>query len=143
MKDKNMNKTYSAGEDIEAWCPICNIKSVHTIITIFKNSPKRIKCNTCDEHHNLSAKSSGESRTKTKSLTRKTKSREATYLEYLSRLTGGDPSNYMKYSIKGSFKKDEIIDHLNFGIGIVLSVIQADKVRILFKDGPRLLTQNQ
>jgi hypothetical protein len=143
MKDKNMNKTYSEGRDIEAWCPLCNIKSVHTIITIFKNLPKRIKCNTCDEHHNLSDKSSGENRSKTKSLTRKSRSKEATYQEYLSRLTGGDPANYIKYNIKGNFNKDEIINHLSFGIGIVLSGVQIDKIRILFKDGPRLLTQNQ
>ena len=143
MKDKNMNKTYSAGENIEAWCPICNLKSGHTIIAIVNNSPKRIKCNTCDEHHNLSAKKSGENRTKKKSLTRKTGSREATYQEYLSRLTGGNTANSIKYNIKGNFNKDEIIDHLSFGIGIVLSVIRSDKISILFKDGPRMLTQNQ
>jgi hypothetical protein len=143
MKDGNMNKNCSTDGDIEAWCPICKQKSGHTIITIFKNSPKRIKCNACDEHHNLSAKSPGENRTKTKSLTRKSRSKEATYQEYLSRLTGGDPANSIKYNIKGNFKKDEIIDHLSFGIGIVLSVNKADKIRILFKDGPRLLIQNQ
>jgi hypothetical protein len=141
MKDKDMNNSYSAGGYIEAWCPICNLKSGHTIIAIVDNSPKKIKCNTCDEHHNLSAKPSGKSRTKTKRVTRESRSKKVMYEEYLSRL--GDPANSKKYNTKGNFEKDEIIDHLNFGIGIVLSVNQGNKIKILFKDGPRLLIQNQ
>ncbi len=45
--------------------------------------------------------------------------------------------------MKGSFKKDEIIDHPKFGLGIVSSVIQEHKIEILFKEGPKLLVQNQ
>ena len=138
-----MNNNCSAGEDIKARCPRCNLITDHTIIARVDNLPKKIKCNSCDEHHNLSAKQPGKSGTSSKSSTRKSRSKEATYEKYLSGLTGGDPANSMKYNIKGNFKKDQIIDHLKFGIGIVLSVIQIDKIEILFKDGPRLLIQNQ
>ncbi|KPK31436.1 MAG: hypothetical protein AMK70_12500 [Nitrospira bacterium SG8_35_1] len=138
-----MTNSYSAGESIKAWCPRCNLKSGHTIIAIVDNSPKKIKCNACDEQHNVSAKPSGKSRTGSKSTTRKSRSKEAMYEKYLSRLTGGDPANSIKYNIKGNFEKNQIIVHLKFGIGIVLSVIQINKIEILFKDGPRLLTQNQ
>jgi hypothetical protein len=137
MKDNNMNNSYSASGHIEAWCPRCNLKSGHTIIAIVDNSPKKIKCNTCDEHHNLSAKPSG------KSLNRESRAKEVMYVKYLTLLTGSDPANSKKYNTKGNFEKDEIIDHLRFGIGIVLSVIQVNKIKILFKDGPRLLIQNQ
>jgi hypothetical protein len=138
-----MINRHTGGGDIEAWCPRCNLKSGHTIIAIVDNSPKKIKCNTCDEYHNLSAKPSGKSRTKSKSSNLKTRSKETTYEEYISRLRGDDPANSRKYNTKGNFEKDEIIDHLSFGIGIVLSVIQVNKIKILFKDGPRLLIQNQ
>jgi hypothetical protein len=138
-----MINSYSAGGDIEAWCPRCNLKSGHTIIAIVDNSPKKIKCNTCDEHHSVSAKPSGKSRAKSKGSTRITRSKETTYEEYISRLRGSDSANSRKYNTKGNFVKDEIIDHLSFGIGIVLSVIQVNKIKILFKDGPRLLIQNQ
>jgi hypothetical protein len=138
-----MNNSYSAGGYIKAWCPRCNLKSDHTIIAMVDNLPKKIKCNSCDEHHNLSAKQSGKSRTASKSTIRKSRSKEATYEKYISRLTGGDPANSIKYNIKGNFIKDQVIDHLKFGIGIVLSVIQINKIEILFKDGPKLLIQNQ
>jgi hypothetical protein len=143
MKDKNMNNNCSVGGYIEAWCPRCNLKSGHTIIAIVDNSPVKLKCNACDEHHSLSSKPSGKRQIKQNSSALKSRSKEVTYEEYLSRLTGGDPDNSTKYNIKGNFIKDEIIDHLSFGIGIVLSVINFNKINILFKDGPRLLIQNQ
>lgn len=138
-----MNNSYSAGGYIDAWCTKCKLELGHTIIAIVDNLPKKVKCNTCNAQHNFRAKPSERSRTKSKSSTRKTRSKETTYEEYLSRLRGGDPANSRKYNTKGNFEKDEIIDHLSFGIGIVLSVIQVNKIRILFKDGPRLLVQNQ
>lgn len=143
MKDKNMNMSCSAGESIEAWCPNCKGRSSHTIISVVDNVPKKIKCDICDEHHKLSDKPSVKSQTKSKSAPRKTLSKETTYEEYLTRLAGGDPANSRKYDTHGDFKKDEVIEHLKFGIGIVLSVIESKKVKILFKDGPKLLIQNQ
>ena len=45
--------------------------------------------------------------------------------------------------MQGNFEKDEIIDHPVFGMGIVLSVMQADKINILFEEGQKVLIQNQ
>ncbi|MEC4675694.1 MAG: hypothetical protein VST72_02060 [Nitrospirota bacterium] len=61
----------------------------------------------------------------------------------MSRLTDGDLSGATKYRIDGNFEKDETIDHSKFGIGIVLYVIQNDKIEVLFKEGPKLLVQNK
>ena len=138
-----MITSYSAGEKIDSWCTKCKLQLGHTIIAVVDNLPKRIQCNTCEEHHNVSTRPSGKSGTKSKSSARKTSSKETTYEEYISRLRDSDPANSKKYDTKGDFHKDEIIDHLSFGIGIVLSVIQINKIKILFKDGPRLLIQNQ
>ncbi len=138
-----MVKSYSVGEDIDAWCTKCRLELDHTITAIVDNLPKRVECNTCKGKHNFRTKPAGASRTKTKSPGRKAKSLEAMYNEHLSRLTDGDLSNAKKYSINGTFKKDEIIDHSRFGIGIVLSIVKTNKVETLFKDGPKLLIQNQ
>ncbi len=138
-----MINSYSVGEDIDAWCTKCKLELGHTIIAIVDNVPKKVKCNTCDAQHTFRAKPFKRSRTQSKSPTRKTRSKETTYEEYISRLRGVDPANSRKYNTKGNFEKDEIIYHLSFGIGIVLSVIRVNKIKILFKDGPRLLIQNQ
>ena len=138
-----MTNNYSTGGYIEAWCTKCKMELGHTIIAMVDNLPKKVKCNTCDGKHNYRTKPSERSRTKPKITTRKRKSKEATYEEYISRLTGGDLSGAKKYNISGCFEKDEIIDHSKFGIGVVLSIIKINKMEILFKDGPRLLIQNQ
>ncbi len=137
-----MINDYSAGEDINAWCTKCKLELGHTIIAMVDNSPKRVKCNTCNGQHNYRTKPSERNRTKLKNFTRKTKSKKINYNEYISRITDCDFPNAKKYSIKGNFEKDEIIDHPKFGTGIVLSIIKINKIEILFKDGPKLLIQN-
>ena len=137
-----MINNYSAGGDIEAWCTKCKLELGHTIIAMVDDSPKRVKCNTCNGQHNYRAKPSEKTRTKSKNSPRKTKSQKTNYNEYISRLADRDFSDAKQYSIKGNFEEDEIIDHSKFGIGIVLSVIQINKIKILFEDGPKLLIQN-
>ncbi|NOZ70200.1 MAG: hypothetical protein GXP46_13385 [Deferribacteres bacterium] len=138
-----MFENYSAGDYIEAWCTKCRLELGHTIVAMVDNAPRRVKCNTCNSEHNFRAKPSGKKRTKGTPSIKKTKSRNRGYRELISRLSDSDPSNAKKYSIEGNFEKDEIIYHPTFGLGIVSSVVQADKVEILFRDGPRLLVQNR
>lgn len=138
-----MNENYEAGGYIESWCTKCKLELGHTIVAMVDNMPKKVKCNTCEGQHNYRAKSSETSRTKLKSVTRKIRVKGAIYEEYLSRLTGGNLTRARKYSFKENYQKDEILDHPKFGVGVVLAVIQANKMEILFKDGTKLLSQNQ
>jgi hypothetical protein len=138
-----MNNNYTTGGYIESWCTKCELELGHTIIAMVDNSPKRVKCNTCGGEHNYRAKPSEKSRTRPKSPSRKVRAQEINYNEHISRLTGGDLSNAKTYSINGNFEKDDVIDHSQFGIGIVLSVIHINKIEILFKDASKLLIQNR
>jgi hypothetical protein len=138
-----MNSNYTTGGYIESWCTKCELALGHTIIAMVGNLPRRVKCNTCSGEHNYRTKPSEKSQTKLKSPSRKARVQEINYNEHISRLTGGDLSTARKYSINGNFEKDEVIDHPQFGIGMVLSIIQINKIEILFKDGPKLLIQNR
>ncbi|RJR15411.1 MAG: hypothetical protein C4581_12135 [Nitrospiraceae bacterium] len=138
-----MNANYEAGGYIEAWCTKCKLELGHTIVAMVDNIPRKVKCNTCEGQHMYRAKPSETNRTKLKNPARKPRAKGAIYEEYLSRLTGGDLSRARKYSFKENYKKDEILDHPTFGVGVVLSVIQTNKMEILFKDGTKLLSQNQ
>jgi len=143
-----MGNNYTVGGYAEGWCTKCRLQLGHTIIAMVDNAPAKVKCNTCNSQHNFHAKESGKSRTspktssKSASSSKKIKTQEANYNDYTSRLAGHDLSIAQKYSLGGNFKKDEIIDHFKFGVGIVLSVIQSNKVEILFKDGLKILVQN-
>lgn len=138
-----MINNYTTGGYIESWCTKCELELGHTIIAMVDNLPKRVKCNTCSGEHNYRTKPSEKNRTKSKSPSRKARTQELNYNEHISRLAGGEVLNAKKYSTNGNFEKDEIIDHSQFGIGIVLSIIQINKIEILFKDGPKLLIQNR
>ena len=138
-----MTNTYSTGGQIEAWCTKCKLELEHTIIALVDDLPKKVKCNTCNGKHNYRTAPAKKTRTGSKTTARKTRSKGPTYEEYISSLTGGDPSKAKPYALSGHFEKDEVINHPRFGLGIVLSIIKTDKMEILFKDGPRLLIQNQ
>jgi len=137
-----MNSNYSVGGDIEAWCTKCKLVLGHTIVAMVDNLPKRVKCNTCNGQHNYRAQGAEKRVAKSKTSPRRARTKQASYEQYLSRMTEGNSERFKKYSMNGSFEKDELIEHPQFGIGIVLSVIHVNKMEILFKDGPRLLSQN-
>ncbi len=138
-----MINNYTAGGYIEAWCTKCRLELDHTIVAMVANSPKRVKCNTCNSQHNFRAKPSEKKRINSRKNLQKVKAPEIDYNECISRLTDSELSNAKKYRTEGSFEKNEIINHSRFGIGIVSSVIQVNKIEILFKDGPKLLVQNR
>jgi len=48
----------------------------------------------------------------------------------------------VRYSMSGSFKPEDVIDHQNFGMGIVISV-SYQKMEVAFSGGPRILACNR
>ena len=141
-----MIKSYTAGGYVDAWCTKCKLELGHTIIAMVGNVPKRVQCNTCQGEHNYRSNQSGagsvSSGTAAK-VVRKVKAQVKSYDDYLVRLNSADPSKTRKYIFSENFKKDEVIDHPHFGIGVVMSVINSNKIEILFKNGPKLLVQNR
>ena len=63
--------------------------------------------------------------------------------EQITKLSGGDLSGARKYKTDDSFVVDELIDHPKFGVGVVLAIVKVNKVETLFKEGTKLLIQNQ
>lgn len=138
-----MIKSYSVGDDVDAWCTKCRLELSHTIVAMVENLPKKVECNTCHGKHNYRMSPAEKKQSVSKRIPRKQKPQEAKYSEYLARLSEGNISHATAYSIKGDFKQDEFISHPKFGMGVVSSVIQPTKIEIFFKDGPKLLAQNR
>lgn len=134
---------YSAGDPIDAWCTRCKLELEHTIIAMVNNVPGRVQCNTCKGQHNYRAKPSGKKKQRSTTAGRGRRSPEEEYNEYMAQFLGVDPLHATKYSIRDNFRQDQLINHPTFGIGIVLSIIQINKIEILFKTGTKLLVQNQ
>jgi hypothetical protein len=137
-----MTNGYAVGEEVVSWCTKCKLELGHTIVAIVDNRPKKVKCNTCNGQHNYYSGPPvpGE---KVRRAGRKRKTPEDIFNEHLMRLSGGDVSGARKYRIGESFAVDDLIEHPKFGIGIVMSIVKANKIETLFKEGARLLIQNQ
>lgn len=137
-----MSNGYTVSEEIVSWCTKCKLELGHTIIAIVDNKPKKVKCNTCSGQH-IYRSEPPESGKTTKRAGRKRKTPEEIYSEHITRLFEGDLSSARKYKINESFFIDELIDHPKFGVGVVIAIVKLNKVETLFKDGPKLLIQNQ
>ena|SRR3989304_7454645 len=140
-----MKNNYTVSGPVDGWCTKCKLVLGHTIISMVNNLPAKVKCNTCNSEHKFRTKQSGTSKPKSAKSTspaKKIKTQEVNYNDYISRLTEHDLTRVRIYSMDGSYKKDEIIEHSKFGVGIVLSLIQNNKIEMLFKDGTKILVHD-
>lgn len=122
------------GGNVIAWCSKCKLELDHTIIKLVEGVPKRVQCSTCSAKHIFRMKPKARGAKKSKQLD---------YDLYMSRATSKELSRAKKYSMEGNFEAEELVDHHAFGVGIILTVIHSKKIEILFKDGPKLMVQNQ
>jgi hypothetical protein len=52
---------------------------------------------------------------------------------------GRGPSDATHYTITGDFKIGDLLSHATYGLGVVESTVDRNKVRVIFKSGPRVL----
>jgi hypothetical protein len=62
---------------------------------------------------------------------------------YRQLLKGRDLDEASPYKIKNPLDEGDLIDHPKFGIGVVVSVIEATKVNVAFEDRPRIMVCNR
>ena len=137
-----MTNSYSAGEDIEAWCTQCKLELGHTIIAMVGSLPKRVKCNTCGSEHNFRGEPAVRKSAGTGTSAQKARFRAKTNKDNLTLLAEADRSRARAYSVKGTFREKDLIEHPKFGTGLVISTAKSNKIEVMFKDGPRLLIHN-
>ncbi len=101
---------------------------------------ERVKCHTCGSEHKYrpEKKQVVKKEAKKSTVTRKVDSKKA-YEILAERFKEKDP---LSYSMSGSFKTDDVIDHKTFGKGIVINASHY-KMEVAFSDGTRLLVCNR
>ncbi len=133
-----MTEPIEVGTDIVSWCTKCKLILDHTLVALADGLPKKVKCKTCKGHHNYRDKAPA---ARVPGTGRKVKKTD--YEVAMSRLGESyDFSTAKKYSMKGKFKVDQVIDHASFGIGFIVLSLDT-KIEALFVDGPKRLVQNR
>ena len=134
-------KQLSAGDNIESRCTKCRTVMNHTIVAMVAGQPGRVECNTCKGIHNYRKPTGRKSPAGTKksaSPRKKTASKvdpDLTIWANLDLTSGAAVS----YSMRTTFREDDLIKHPTFGLGKVMRLVPPNKVEILFQDGRKLL----
>lgn len=146
------------GGEIDAYCTKCRMDLNHRIIAMVGEDVKRVECLTCHGDHNYRRPAAERDKEKErKAATREARgdapaksstSKAAPRTERSARATweraiaGQPPAAFRGYSIKGNYSTGDLIRHSKFGDGVIARVLDAQKVEILFEDGPRTMAQN-
>lgn len=140
------------GDEVDSYCGQCKLERVHNVVALVDGEVAKVICKMCGGQHKykpIDPKPNGSApkatgrggATKKKKPSGKRRAASAKSLEsqWEAAMAEKDPANSRAYSMDGSFKKDEVIEHKNFGQGLVIQVEAAGKMQVLFKDGPKRL----
>jgi hypothetical protein len=141
-----ISKKLSAGDVIEAQCTRCRTLMNHTIVAMVGERVVRVQCNTCNGVHNYKeakpAKAPAARSASPKPAAAPRASRKdpgaAERQEWLALRPDMQRERAKEYSMTGSYKVKDLVDHPVFGLGVVQRVV-ANKVEILFEQGKKLL----
>jgi hypothetical protein len=128
-------------QNLATLCTKCEMEMNHVVVAHnARGSVERVKCLTCGTEHKYRSTKKKAARTPSKknSVLRKVDFAKV-FEELAENFRDKQP---FPYSMSGSFKKDDVIDHKTFGMGIVTNAYP-DKMEVAFSDGPRLLVCNR
>ena len=151
------SKPLQTGGEVDSYCTKCRLVLNHRIVAMVGPLPKKVECSTCGSHHNYRAKAPGEKVAREGGATpRSTRSslgpkamREAAAAQaerdqvhhWEKSIAGKGVSDFRAYRISERWTEGELVRHSKFGDGVITRILDAAKVEVLFKDGPKTLAQ--
>lgn len=130
------------GSNVDSWCTKCRLVLAHTIEAIAFGIIKRVQCNTCKGKHQYKSSEPGTQKPVAQKATRVSAPKVvSSKTDYTRAITGRDFAKAIDYSTSKSYKNGELINHVKFGLGVVVGAKDAQKVEVLFSDGPKILLQ--
>jgi hydrogenase maturation factor HypF (carbamoyltransferase family) len=139
MNDKDRTPV---AQDMIAMCTKCGMELNHVVIAHnLRGMVERVKCHTCGSEHKYRSSKEKAEKKQTVKRTRVTKKPDVqkAYEMLAERFKGKVP---VPYSMSGSFKNDDVVDHKTFGTGIVINA-SFYKIEVAFPDRTRLLVCNR
>jgi hypothetical protein len=140
---ENKDRT-PVGQDVITMCTKCKLELDHVVV--FHNEEgiiENVKCHTCGSEHKYSPDKAESPKKIVKKVTKARKTKKvdpARDFDTLTEKFKGKDSR--QYSMAGSFKVEDVIDHKTFGIGFVINASSL-KMEVVFSDKPRLLVCNR
>jgi protein-arginine kinase activator protein McsA len=128
-------------ENVITMCTKCEMELNHVVVAHNEEGfVEKVKCYTCGtEHRYRSDKKRTTRKSSKKTLSTQEVDLTQTFEELAQKFKNKKP---LPYSMSGSFKNDDVIDHKTFGMGIVIKA-SYDKMEVAFSDEPRILVCNR
>ncbi|MBI3804689.1 MAG: hypothetical protein HY282_13105 [Nitrospirae bacterium] len=133
----SIQQSYKVGGEITSFCTKCKLALEHIIAAVADEKIAKVQCRTCGGFHRYIDPSIPRDATPKKS--KKAKADET--WEKMIQLSAAKKK--LPYSMTGSFKEKDVIDHLKFGLGVVTERLSWDKIQVTFKEGEKILLSKQ
>lgn len=133
----------------------------HRIVAMVGSQPVRVECMTCGSPHNYRPRPPGEKAEREPRATRSTGGSSASGASRASTrgtaaeralaaerertvtwekaIAGRSPSDFVQYRPASSFEEGQLLRHTKFGDGVVVRMLEGNKIEVLFRDEPRVL----
>jgi hypothetical protein len=142
----------SVGENIDAYCLKCKLVLAHLILFKVDGVVNRVQCKTCGAKHKYrgtvpgakktaAVRTAGAVRAK-KQVAAKVTVNDAPLQWDLKNRNLPPETSIRNYSIKETFKLNNVINHPVFGVGFVEKVASDKSIFVLFNDSMRLMGMN-
>lgn len=134
-----LNKTYYAGQDIDAPCGRCKQETRHRVMTVTNGLPEKLICAACNSIHKFRSE-----KPKVEAPVRAPRSasapRPAPSASRFHELMNAERAGAVAkpYSVQVKWEEGAWMDHPTFGLGKVQKRA-GRKVDVLFKDGLKTL----
>ena len=130
--------TPAVGKDIDSFCTKCDMILNHVIVAKVGETVKRVKCLTCNTEHAYKAASKAAAAPKKKRAVG-VRAGKVLATDYDTLMRGRDVSRAKKYKPVDRFVKADILNHTQFGIGIVIAEKDGTKIEVVFANGQKTL----
>jgi hypothetical protein len=139
---------HKTGGDVDAHCNKCKLTLAHVIIAMNGTRIAKVECKTCRGVHAYKAGpgSSAASPRRASTGTRTTKGKGSASIgpsDYEKVIKGQDLSRAQRYRASTNFAEGDVVDHTNFGLGIITRLLADSKIEVLFPIGMKVLVHSR
>jgi hypothetical protein len=133
------------GAEVEALCPKCKGATIHVIEVIKTPELMKVMCKACMSSHRYRPATPENTKKliKTKKVKKPKvdpKSREEK--KWNRMLEQADREKAVSYAMNRSYTENDVIEHMKFGLGVVVKIQDTGKITVIFQDGLKNMVQN-
>ena len=131
------------GGDILSHCTRCKMELAHVVVSMLNGRPARVICKTCKSTHNYKRGTQTDLIRSTSRPSKPRKSPQKTYMKvsemWEQKMAAAKNAQVKPYSVKQVFTAGDVINHPNFGVGLVEEVKSNGKITVLFRNDEKVL----